>query len=154
MKKEDRERLIRYIDFLEGELKDFSQFTVLTWKEYQRESVKRRNVERWIENLVNSAIDISKILLAMENMPIPQTYREILYNLGATPYFDEEFSGKLSKWAKLRNIITHEYLDIRWENIKEFINNAEPVFEKFVKIIKSQVIGNKKRNSGEKNKRV
>lgn len=150
MKKEDIERLIRHIDFLEMELNDFSQFKVLTWKEYQNDSVKRRNVERWIENLINSAIDISKIVLAIENMPIPQTYREILYNLGATPYFDEEFSGKLSRWAKLRNIVAHEYLDIRWENIKEFIDNAEPIFEKFVRVIKQEVIGNK-RNTKKKN---
>lgn len=154
MEKEDKERLIRHIDFLERELKDFLQIKVLSWKEYQRDSVKRRNVERWIENLINSAIDISKVILAIENMLIPQTYREILHDLGATPYFNEEFSSKLSRWAKLRNIVAHEYLDIRWENIKEFINNAEPIFEKFVKVVKSQVIGDKKRNSKGKNNRT
>lgn len=154
MEKEDKERLIRHIDFLERELKDFLQIKVLSWKEYQRDSVKRRNVERWIENIINSAIDISKVILAIENMLIPQTYREILHDLGATPYFNEEFSSKLSRWAKLRNIVAHEYLDIRWENIKEFINNAEPIFEKFVKVVKSQVIGDKKRNSKGKNNRT
>ncbi len=87
MTKEDKERLIKHIDFLERELKDFPVFQKLTWKEYQNINEKRRNVERWIENLVNASIDIGKIILAMENIPIPQTYRDILINFGCHKLF-------------------------------------------------------------------
>jgi uncharacterized protein YutE (UPF0331/DUF86 family) len=132
MRKEDRERLIRLLDYLESEVDEFAMFSDLTWEIYQKDKVKRRNVERWIENIVMSATDLVKVLLASENRPIPDSYKEILYNVGLIADFDEEFGKRLSRWAGLRNIVVHEYLDIRWKNIKEFIGEGEPVFRQLI----------------------
>jgi uncharacterized protein YutE (UPF0331/DUF86 family) len=132
MRKEDRERLIRLLDYLESEVDEFAMFSDLTWEIYQKDKVKRRNVERWIENIVMSATDLVKVLLASENRPIPDSYKEILYNVGLIADFDEEFGKRLSRWAGLRNIVAHEYLDIRWKNIKEFIGEGEPVFRQLI----------------------
>lgn len=132
MRKEDRERLIRLLDHLESEVDEFAMFSDLTWEIYQKDKVKRRNVERWIENIVMSATDLVKVLLASENRPIPDSYKEILYNVGLIADFDEEFGKRLSRWAGLRNIVVHEYLDIRWKNIKEFIGESEPVFRQLI----------------------
>lgn len=132
MRKEDRERLIRLLDYLESEVDEFAMFSDLTWEIYQKDKVKRRNVERWIENIVMSATDLVKVLLASENRPIPDSYKEILYNVGLIADFDEEFGKRLSRWAGLRNIVAHEYLDIRWKNIKEFIGESEPVFRQLI----------------------
>jgi len=136
MRKEDRERVIRLLDYLESEVDDYPVFSNLSWETYQKDKEKRRNVERWIENIVMSSIDIAKILLASENRPIPESYKEILSHIGLIGDFDEEFGKKLSKWAGLRNIVAHEYLDIRWRNIKEFINESEPVYRQLIKGIK------------------
>lgn len=132
MRKEDRERLIRLLDYLESEVDEFAMFSDLTWEIYQKDKVKRRNVERWIENIVMSATDLVKVLLASENRPIPDSYKEVLYNVGLIADFDEEFGKRLSRWAGLRNIVVHEYLDIRWKNIKEFIGEGEPVFRQLI----------------------
>lgn len=139
MRKEERERLIRLLDYLESEVDDYPAFSQLTWEMYQKDKVKRRNVERWIENIVMSSIDIAKILLASENRPIPESYKEILYNIGLIGDFNEEFGKKLSRWAGLRNIVVHEYLDIRWRNIKEFIRESEPVFRELIKGVRKIV---------------
>ena len=136
MRKEDRERLIKLLDYLESEVDDYSAFADLAWETYQKDKVKRRNVERWIENIVMSSIDLAKVLLASENRPIPESYKEMLYNIGLLGDFNEEFGKKLSRWAGLRNIVVHEYLDIRWKKIKEFIKESEPVFRELVKGIK------------------
>lgn len=129
---EDRDRLVRYADFLETELADFPKFSKIGWKEYNEDRDARRNLERWIENIVNCSIDIAKVLLLAESKKIPTTYREILKELGATPYFDEAFGEEISRWVGLRNIITHEYLDISWSYIKKFLNAAEPVYKEFI----------------------
>jgi len=34
--------------------------------------------------------------------------------------------------VKLRNIITHEYLDIRWSSIKKFIEENESLYREFL----------------------
>lgn len=136
MRKEDRERLIRLLDYLKSEVEDYPSFYNLDWETYQKDREKRRNVERWVENIVMSSIDITKILLASENRPIPDSYREILCDVGLLGDFDEEFGKKLSRWAFLRNIVVHEYLDIRWRNIKEFIAESEPIYRKLLEGVK------------------
>lgn len=137
---EDRERLIRYVDFMESELSDFPKFLNINRKAYAEDKNLRRNLERWVENLVNCSLDIAKVILLSEERGIPQTYKEILKELGATEYFDEEFGETLSEWAALRNILAHEYLDVRWNSIKNFIQSAEPVYRRLVTQIKSSLL--------------
>ncbi len=93
-------------------------------------------MERWVENIINSTIDISKIILVSENIPAPDTYKELVGSISLVPGFDKERMGKLSEWVRFRNIITHEYLDIRWASIKKFIEEAEPLYRNFLKDVK------------------
>ena len=136
MKREVKVRLIKHITFLENELEDFETFKSLSWEIYQRERSKRRDVERWIENIVNSSIDISKILLVSENIPIPETYKELVISVSLIHGFNKENVQTVSEWVRFRNVIAHEYLDIRWSSIQKFIQEAEPLFTNFVKEVK------------------
>jgi uncharacterized protein YutE (UPF0331/DUF86 family) len=137
MHKQERERLLKHLDFLKEELQDFQKFRGLARKDYFEDRDFRRNVERWVENLVNCSIDIGKIILTAKKKGIPETYREVLFNLGSLPEFTEILGQKLSQWARLRNILAHEYLDIRWTNIKAFIDQAEPTFNELVRRVES-----------------
>lgn len=132
LKKEIKYRLIKHTSFLKNEIKDHGIFTTLTWKEYEQERNKRRNVERWIENIVNSSIDISRIILASEGITLPDTYKELIINLLCIPHFKDVNLKKLSGWVKLRNILGHEYLDIKWSSIKVFIAESKPLYEDFL----------------------
>lgn len=132
MQKEFKVRLIRHITFLESELKDYDAFNSLSWEQYNADRNKRRNVERWIENIINSSIDIAKIILTSEGLPLPDTYKEIVNSLALLADFNKENMETLSRWVRLRNIISHEYLDIRWASIKRFISESRPLFEGFL----------------------
>ena len=132
MRRETKTRLIKHITLLEAELGDFPGFSSLSWEEYNKHRDKRRNVERWIENIVNSSIDISKIILSSENIAIPDTYRSIVTSLSLIPGFDKENTQRIAEWVRLRNIISHEYLDIRWGSINRFIQEAEAVYGNFL----------------------
>lgn len=134
---EDRERLIRYVDFMESEISDFLKFSKVSWKTYSTDRDLRRNLERWIENIVNCSIDMAEVILASEDKRIPTSYKGILKELGATRYFDEAFGEDIAQWANLRNILAHEYLDIRWTPINKFIQSAEPVYRKLINEIKA-----------------
>ena len=136
MEREIKLRLIKYATFLESELQDFPSFRSLLWEDYHKERSKRRDVERWIENIINSSIDISKIILVAENIPAPDTYKELVASIALVPGFDKERMGRLSEWVRFRNIIAHEYLDIRWASLKRFIEEAEPLYKNFLKDVK------------------
>lgn len=132
----DKARLEKIIIFLENSIKEFSEFKNLTFKEYQKDIFKRRNVERWIENIMNSVLDISKIILAGEKREIPETYRKIILKLSLELNFDDDIQKNLSKWVELRNILAHEYLEIRWQKIENFLYNAKTYLEEFLRSVK------------------
>jgi uncharacterized protein YutE (UPF0331/DUF86 family) len=137
LKKEIRFRLIKHLTFLENELKDYETFETLSWKEYNGDRGKRRNVERWIENIINSSIDIAKLILTSKGLSLPDTYKDIVKNLSLVSDFNEEGMEKLSRWVSLRNIISHEYLDIRWASIQKFMSESKPFYEDFLKRVKN-----------------
>jgi len=137
LEKEIRFRLIKYLTFIENELKDYETFETLSWKEYNDDRGKRRNVERWIENIINSSIDIAKLILISEGLSLPDTYKDVVKNLSLVANFNVEGVKKLSRWVSLRNIISHEYLDIRWASIQRFISESELFYEDFLKRVQN-----------------
>lgn len=135
----DRDRLNKHLIFLDSELRDIKEFCRLTQLEYQDENnkMKKRAVERWIENIMMSVIDIAKIILASEKRNVPGSYSEIIRNVCFFFDFPEDAAFKFAEWAKLRNIVAHEYLDLRWtRKIKPFIDDAPMYLEKFLKAVK------------------
>lgn len=135
MKREIKVRLIKHVNFLQEELKDFENFKSLSWEQYNLSRDKRRNVERWVENIINSSIDVAKIILASEGLTLPDTYKEVVVSLSLVSMFDKKSMEDLSRWVKLRNIITHEYLDIRWKSIERFIKEAAPMYNSFLETV-------------------
>lgn len=129
----DRTRLLRSLDFLEEELADIGEFQDAGKQEYVRDRGFRRNVERWVENLVNATIDIAKTVLASKRGRMPRTYRETVEALGAVDAFDPKVCDELAEFTRLRNMLAHEYLDLRFSRIRAFIDEAPALYESFMK---------------------
>jgi uncharacterized protein YutE (UPF0331/DUF86 family)/predicted nucleotidyltransferase len=135
----DRDRLLRILDFLETELEDVKDFTEMSYEEYLKDSGKRRNLERWVENCVNASIDTGKILLASEKQHIPQTYRETLTRLKVFESFPPALMDQLAGNTRLRNILAHEYLDLKFSHIKKFVQTAEDSYRDFIQCVRSHI---------------
>ncbi len=131
----ERARVLRYLRFLENEFSEIQMIKAISWKDYLEDSFKRKVIERWIENIVMAMLDIAKIILASQKMEIPDSYREILKNF-STIHINENFGERIAWFATMRNIIAHEYLDIRWKRIKRFLEDAEGILPEFIEKIK------------------
>lgn len=132
---EDREKLNKIISFLEEEMSLYDYFSPFLFGHYQ-EVHKRHEVERWVENMVNSAIDVGEIILASQKKRIPDYYKDIFIQLGLLPQFKSLNVEKFTEWIKLRNILAHEYLDIKWRKIESFIKESPRYFAEFLKSAK------------------
>lgn len=117
----DRERLLRILDFIAEELDDRPKFREVDLARYRRDRDLRRNLDRWVETLANAAIDIGKIALASEKRSVPRTYAQILSDLETVPAF-ASLSNSLAPIAPLRNLLAHEYLDLRFPRVKRFVD--------------------------------
>ncbi|OGC24216.1 hypothetical protein A3J90_05355 [candidate division WOR-1 bacterium RIFOXYC2_FULL_37_10] len=135
------EDIVRRIDFIKIQLDDLKQFTSLDWDTYRKNRDVQRNVERLAENVANAAIDVCKILLASENIEMPNSYKEVILKLGQMNILKTEESEKIAGYASLRNILAHQYLDLRWDKIKKFIANAHKDFEIFTDKVNKKIFG-------------
>lgn len=118
---EDKTRLIERVQFLEQEISEFDRFAALSYQTYQEDRTRRREIERWTENIINALIDCAKIILASEKKSMPKTYEAALSEFAVLAGFTVEKALRLSTLARLRNLLAHEYLDILYEKIREFI---------------------------------
>ena len=136
----DRDRLIRILDFLDSELTDAHMFSNLSSRAYFTDTAVRRNVERWVENLVNASIDTAKIVLASQGQRIPQTYRETLLRLSILPGFDIHAVEKMAEYTSLRNLLAHEYLDITYPRIKAFSEEAPQAYRCLAEAVQRYIV--------------
>jgi uncharacterized protein YutE (UPF0331/DUF86 family) len=120
---------LKHLLFLEEEIEDYAKFECLGRDDYMHDRDRRRSVERWVENIINSSIDISKIILTLEGISLPDNYKDIVLTISAVKGLGVHSPESLSRWVKFRNIISHEYLDIRWSSIKKFISETKPLYE-------------------------
>lgn len=119
----DRSRLERIVDFIDTELEDRERFRGITQNRYRSDRDLRRNLDRWVEILINAAIDIGKIVLSSARRSLPYTYGQILAELETLPDF-AALSGRLQPLAALRNLMAHEYLDLRFGRITRFVDEG------------------------------
>jgi uncharacterized protein YutE (UPF0331/DUF86 family) len=136
----DKSKLIPYVDYLEKELQFLSGYErEVDWKVYESQRSKRLEVERWVENLINATLDISKILLSAMGKEIPETSREVLFRIGSYIYDQEEETETFSELAKIRNTLAHRYLDLKWGDIKRFFQIAPRLYPPFLNYIKREI---------------
>ncbi|MFH1380114.1 MAG: HepT-like ribonuclease domain-containing protein [bacterium] len=135
LKDNQKENIIKRLSFIDIEINDLQKFKNLSYNEYKLKRDKRRNVERIEENILNAIIDIGKVLLLGENIEIPTTYREIFTQLGQHNVIPEKLGEELSKLVRLRNILSHQYLDLSWDYIKNFMVKGQINVKQFIKIV-------------------
>ncbi len=139
LKKDQIEDIVQRLDFIKIQLSDLEKFSSLTWKKYQDDRDVQRNIERLVENVANASIDVSKILLAGEEVEMPNSYKDIILKLGTIKVLDAKESEKLADYASLRNVLAHQYLDIKWDKIKYFIANAVKDYAIFIKKLADRI---------------
>jgi len=133
---EEKERLMIRIDFLEDEFKELNRFKTLSWEEYVNYRDKRKIVERWTENILNAIIDIAKIILSSEKKEMPGTYESALLHFGILLGLSEKEARRFARFAGLRNILAHEYLNINYEKIHCLIKDLPRFYKKFSRFLK------------------
>lgn len=127
-----KQSVLKRIAFAEVELGDLEKFKGLSFEVYQRDRDVRRNIERLIENLVNCSTDIAKIVIAGENLELPETYKEVFERLEEAGMIGGDLARSLGDYAHLRNIRAHQYLDIKWKMVKDFVDRGGGIYQKFL----------------------
>lgn len=133
--KGELEDIAQRVDFIQLHLGDLKQFSGLDWITYSRERNVQRNIERLVENVANATIDICKIILAGEEIEMPNSYKDVILKLGLVGVLEKSLAERIAEYATLRNFLAHQYLDLKWDKIKKFIKEAPQDFEEFLSVV-------------------
>ena len=131
----DRHRLERILQFLGEQVSRYPYFQdpgQFSETEYRDDPRKRNDIERWVENSIYATIDVSKILLASRKVLIPETYRALVAGAARTLDLPGDFSDRFDGWVRLRNVLAHEYLDVKWQRLSAFAATSEPYICQFL----------------------
>lgn len=132
LKPEQKESIITRMAFIETELSDLERFRATDWNTFLNNRDTRRNIERIIENIANACIDISKIIMAGEATEMPSTYKEVIERLGAMNLIPIGLAEELGDLVVVRNLLAHQYLDLEWDKIKQFLAKGPDKVREFI----------------------
>lgn len=135
----DREDLKRTIQFIEEQLRLTDVYRQFTQEEFEAEPRKLNEMERWLENVMNAIIDISKVVVGSKKTLIPHTYRDLVKRAAHEFGLSEDFSSQFEGWVKIRNELAYEYLDIKWKRISEFAETSPVPIAQFIDAAKKNV---------------
>ncbi len=117
----------RKISLIEDELEHLSVFSKYTFEEVAKDFVKQAAVERFLERIINRAIDINQYLiaeLAGKNISPPKDYTETFLALSQLDIYTKEFAEQISKSVGTRNVLVHEYDKVNNSKIYGSISNC------------------------------
>ncbi len=114
----DKKFIQRKINLIQEELENIAPLQSLPLKKISQDSIKQAALERYLERVVNRAIDINQHILAETDQNqlksssqknIPLTYEETFTQLAKLNVYPLDFAEKISQSVGLRNILIHEY---------------------------------------------
>ena len=88
--------------------------------DYDRQDIIAVNLEHGIQ----LAVDIGTHLVAASTQPVPDTMAQVFRLLAQQSVIEPSLGEALAKAAGLRNIAVHEYSQLDWERLHEYLPGA------------------------------
>lgn len=130
----DRESIEIRLEKLRKCLVKLEPLSKISEEEFINNEVLHDIAERNLQLAIQCCLDIGSHLIAIFSMKRPEDYQDIFCNLGQGGVIPEEFAKEISPMAGLRNILVHEYLDIKLSRIHEVLQRLDD-FKKFAQYI-------------------
>jgi uncharacterized protein YutE (UPF0331/DUF86 family) len=131
----DRDLVLRKLADLGGYQNQLLEFKGLTVKQYRDNWKKQRIVERTLQIMIETCLDIANHIVSDRGYRIPVSYADIFKVLGENNLLDKKIVDRMEKMAKFRNILVHQYEGVDPEIIIGILEKGLNDFEKFKKSI-------------------
>jgi len=136
----DRTLIFRKISMLEEYLKQIAEYRSISIDQYTKDWKTQRVVERTLQMMVETCIDIAGHIISDMKFRIPTSYADSFSVLAEKGIVDNNLSQSLEKMAKFRNVVVHDYdrvdaeivIGILRKNLDDFIKFKDAI----VKLIK------------------
>ena len=107
----------------------------ITKENLKDDIIRYWGIERGLEILIQSVIDIANIIISSNNIEKPLTYRDTILELSKIKILPKSFAEELSKMAGFRNILVHDYAEVDEEIILEVLDKKLDDFIEYISYI-------------------
>ena len=105
----DKTLILRKLADLETYFNQLSEYSNLTVKKYGGDWKVQRIVERTLQMMIESCLDIAGHIISDGGYRIPNNYADTFRVLYENNILDKELFATMGKMVKFRNIIVHDY---------------------------------------------
>jgi uncharacterized protein YutE (UPF0331/DUF86 family) len=112
--------VLRKITLIQNELVHLADLAKYSLQEITSDFIKQAALERYLERIINRALDINQHLIAelsTKDTNPPLDYAETFLRLTDCGIYPEEFSRRIARSVGTRNILVHEYDVIDYNSI-------------------------------------
>lgn len=135
----EKEILRRKLAVIVENLDALEPINEMTKDEYIRDVYKRKATERFLQELIEAAIDINIHIIVETGNTAPDDYYESFIKAGALEIISIDLAEKLAPSAGLRNRLVHEYDLLEHSKVLDAVRMAEELYPKYVKEIEDYI---------------
>ena len=122
------ELIDKYLTYLEMERS-------ISKEEFGQDKKLQAAVERWLQTVIESCINIGSILISMKRLHRGENFADIFIELNKADIIPDELTKRLIVITKFRNKLVHVYWDIEPEVVYDILENNLNDIKDFVEII-------------------
>ena len=132
----DNDRILVRLNFIEEKLQQLNRFGRISLDDYLGNSDQRLIIERLLELIIQSAIDINKHIVRKGlRLKFPSESKESFILLFQNNILSKELAQNLADSAGLRNVLAHQYLEINDTIVYESIAKALTQYPRYLQQI-------------------
>ena len=119
----DKTLILRKLSALDEYLDQISEYAYITLETYAGDWKTQRIVERTLQMMIETCLDISGHIISDQKLRMPETYADIFKEMHRLGVVDQDFMQRLIKMVKFRNRLVHLYWELDRETIFDFLQN-------------------------------
>ena len=131
----DRTLILRKLSNLEAYLAQIQEYTDISLDTYRNEWKTQRIIERTLQMMIETCSDIAGHIIADQKYRVPTGYADTFKVLEENQILDHSLGASLSKMAKFRNVVVHDYdvvdggivINILKKNLSDFMRFKDAV---------------------------
>jgi len=127
----DKTLMLRKLSNLDKYLDQIGEYACITMEGYRGDWKVQRIVERTLQMMIETCLDISGHIIADGKFRVPETYADAFRILVENGILSEAHLDAYEKMARFRNIVVHDYERIDPEIVMGLLKNDLQNFEEF-----------------------
>jgi uncharacterized protein YutE (UPF0331/DUF86 family) len=131
----DKPLILRKLAELDQYLRQVKEYALISVEEYQSSWKTQRVIERTLQMMIETCVDIAGHIISDNAFRIPSSYSDTFKVLHENGVLPTTLLAKMEKMAKFRNVVVHHYDTIDAEIVVGILRRDLDDFRGFQKAI-------------------